>query len=99
MPWPTTSRHARGYGTAWDKTRARILERDGHLCQSCLRKDRVTVGNEVHHRKPRAQGGSDDETNLQTLCHDCHVEADAAAAGRTAHRRCRVALDGTLIEC
>ncbi|EPV8645389.1 MULTISPECIES: HNH endonuclease [Klebsiella pneumoniae complex] len=31
------SRHERGYGSQWDIRRARILKRDNHLCQNCLR--------------------------------------------------------------
>ncbi|MCP5972941.1 HNH endonuclease, partial [Klebsiella pneumoniae] len=31
------SRHERGYGSQWDIKRARILKRDNHLCQKCLR--------------------------------------------------------------
>ena len=97
MGWPTTSRQSRGYGRAWEITRARILERDAHLCQPCKRKDRLTVGNEVHHITPKSKGGSDDDSNLETTCHPCHEEADAKALGRTVKRH-RVALDGTIIE-
>jgi 5-methylcytosine-specific restriction endonuclease McrA len=31
------SRHERGYGSKWDIIRARILSRDKHICQNCLR--------------------------------------------------------------
>lgn len=34
------SRHQRGYGSKWDAIRARILKRDNHLCQNCLRNER-----------------------------------------------------------
>ena len=94
MAWPTTSRHERGYGRAWELTRKRILERDSHLCQACARNDRVTVGNEVHHHKPKAQGGSDADENLETLCHDCHVVADAEASGRTHRDKIMFSADG-----
>lgn len=72
MPWPTTSRHARGYGTAWDKTRKHILERDKYLCQPCLKQQRVKVANQVDHIKPKAKGGTDAEDNLQAICAPCH---------------------------
>jgi hypothetical protein len=36
------SRHARGYGAAWNKARAAALSRDKHLCQPCQRSGRVT---------------------------------------------------------
>ncbi|WP_340618711.1 HNH endonuclease, partial [Xenorhabdus entomophaga] len=35
------NRHARGYGSKWDKLRERILRRDKYLCQECLRSGRV----------------------------------------------------------
>lgn len=35
------SRHQRGYGSKWDAIRARILKRDNHLCQNCLRNGRA----------------------------------------------------------
>ena len=63
MPWPRTSRHQRGYGAAWVKTREQVLLRDSYLCQPCRRKGRLTVGNEVHHILPRSRGGSDDMEN------------------------------------
>lgn len=73
------SRHERGYGTEWDKRRERILQRDNGLCQECLRHGRVTgVGGKpysafVDHIIPKAEGGTDDDENLQTLCRTCHT--------------------------
>jgi|SRR4051812_44300697 5-methylcytosine-specific restriction protein A len=98
MAWPRTSRHERGYGREWTKLRERVAQRDGHLCQACARNGRVVVGNECHHIVPKARGGSDDEANLEMLCHACHVQADAAATGRTLLKQGRVALDGTIID-
>ena len=98
MTWSKLSRQLRNYGSAWEATRKRVLERDSGLCQACLRKNRVTIGDECHHVKPRAQGGSDDPANLTTLCGPCHREADAVASGRRFIKRSRVALDGTLID-
>lgn len=66
------TRHQRGYGTAWDKLRATILDRDNHLCQACLRNGRPVPGNQVDHIKPKAKGGTDDESNLEVLCRPCH---------------------------
>lgn len=72
------SRHARGYGSGWDKTRLRIFERDNGLCQECLRSGRLTpVGDKPYsafcdHVIPKAEGGTDDDANLQTLCRSCH---------------------------
>lgn len=81
MPWPTTSRHARGYGSAWSKLRLRVLERDSHLCQPCLRKQRVTPATEVDHIKPKAKGGTDDPGNLEAICSPCHKSKTAIENG------------------
>ncbi|WP_232081105.1 MULTISPECIES: HNH endonuclease signature motif containing protein [unclassified Variovorax] len=66
MAWSRTSRHARGYGTAWDKLRAQVLERDHHVCRcsECEKAGRVRPATEVDHRIPKAKGGTDDPSNL-----------------------------------
>lgn len=74
MGWSRASRHERGYGTEWDRLRKRILARDCHLCQPCKRSGVIKVGNQVDHIKPKAQGGTDDESNLEVLCATCHTE-------------------------
>lgn len=66
------SRHERGYGSKWDVIRARILQRDRHLCQNCLRSGRPTASKTVDHIVPKAHGGTDDDTNLEALCWPCH---------------------------
>lgn len=66
------SRHQRGYGAEWDRTRKRILDRDEGLCQPCLRAGRASAGTQVDHIVPKSQGGSDDDGNLQTICPECH---------------------------
>ena len=96
MAWSRESRHDRGYGTAWDKLRKRILARDKHLCQECKRKGRVKTGNHCDHIKPKAKGGTDDESNLEILCADCHAEKTAIESG--ARPKQRIALDGWPIE-
>ena len=80
------------------KLRLAVLRRDGYLCQSCKRNGKCRAGNEVHHIVPRARGGTDDDSNLETLCHACHLQSDAKARGRKVSKPDRVALDGTLIE-
>lgn len=72
------TRQQRGYGSGWDARRKRILERDCGLCQQCLREGRLTaVGDKPYsawcdHIVPKAEGGSDADENLQTLCRACH---------------------------
>lgn len=81
MAWAKTSRHARGYGNAWNKLRKVILQRDCHLCQPCLRAGRVTSATQVDHIKPKAKGGTDDEGNLQAICTPCHEAKTATDNG------------------
>ncbi len=64
--------------------RRRVLARDGHRCQTpgCTN----TRFLEVHHRIPRAKGGSNHAQNLVTLCSACHRHMhrnDVPAGGRT----------------
>ncbi len=51
------SRHERGYGSKWDVKRARIMKRDNHLCQNCLRTGSAVAATTVDHIKSKAHGG------------------------------------------
>ena len=68
------SRHARGYGSEWEKKRIRILKRDRHLCQceECTKLSRIRPASEVDHIVNKAEGGTDDDSNLQSINADCH---------------------------
>lgn len=46
-----------------------VLDRDNHQCQSCGSRDRL----EIDHIKSLAAGGSNDISNLQTLCRSCNA--------------------------
>lgn len=46
----------------------KIRKRDNHWCLYC----RDARGEVVHHMLPDRLGGTDDETNLVTLCRGCH---------------------------
>ena len=100
MAWGNTSRHARGYGYQWTKTRARILARDMHLCQACLAKGRPTPATEVDHITPKAKGGTDDDDNLAAICAEHHLEKTIGEAieGRGGKRRHKIGADGWPIE-
>lgn len=64
-------------GRPWARIRSRIMSRDP-LCVACLRVDRVRATAEVDHIVPVEKGGSDDDSNLQGLCHGCHAEKTAS---------------------
>lgn len=70
-------------GRPWRRKRALILVRDEYTCQAC---GTVTLDLEVDHIINVAQGGTDDEANLQALCVPCHklktAEESARGAGR-----------------
>lgn len=90
----TESRHARGYGAAWDKLRLLILKRDLYLCQcdECKRTDRITPANQVDHIVPKAQGGTDAWSNLRSVNKQCHDRITNEQLGRK--EKPQIGLDG-----
>ena len=55
------------------KLRHQILERDGFKCMDCGKSPQThSVTLEVDHRLPFSKGGSNDPSNLRTLCSDCN---------------------------
>ncbi|WP_150681124.1 HNH endonuclease [Pandoraea pneumonica] len=73
------TRQQRGYGAGWEAKRQRVFARDKWLCQECLRAGVIKpVGDTPYsawcdHIVAKAEGGTDDDTNLQTLCRSCHA--------------------------
>lgn len=61
----------RGYGYDWQKRRARHLALEP-LCRMCKAEKRLTVATDVDHIVPRSMCGSEDDSNLQSLCHSHH---------------------------
>lgn len=59
---------------AWLKCREYVLLRDNHLCQPCLRKQKLTAANTVHHIVPLEDAPelSLEPTNLESICPACH---------------------------
>lgn len=56
----------------WQKIRKEIIERDNYFCQKCGVKPKEISKLQVHHIKRRRLGGTDDPSNLVTLCFSCH---------------------------
>lgn len=84
------------YPSDWDTRRKQVYQRDDYECQNCGRQGGPHGNAELHahHIVPKASGGTHRETNLVTVCQECHdsihndVEAptadsvtDAADAG------------------
>ena len=59
------------YGSSWKKICNRYIAAHP-LCEACLGLGKASVATLVHHRKPLAEGGTNDESNLQSLCVSCH---------------------------
>ncbi|PVZ89992.1 HNH endonuclease [Serratia sp. S1B] len=56
-------------GRPWRRLKQSVHERDLWTCCQC---GRVTMDLECDHIINKAQGGTDDMNNLQSLCKDCH---------------------------
>jgi 5-methylcytosine-specific restriction protein A len=69
-------------GRPWRRKRARVLAKDDGLCRTCRRKGRVTVATQVDHVVALAEGGTDDEGNLASICDDCHEAKTLAESKR-----------------
>jgi len=75
---PNVVERKRGYAGVLD--RKRIRERDCGLCQQCKREGRTTIGHPVDHIVPLWAGGSDEDSNKETLCTPCHDAKSAREA-------------------
>lgn len=65
--------YQKGINYGFENTRAMVLCRDSYTCQYCKGRHKDSRL-EVHHIVFRSQGGSDEESNLVTLCHTCHKD-------------------------
>ena len=65
--------YQKGTNYGFENTKAMVLNRDNYTCQYCKGKHKDSKL-EVHHIIFRSHGGSDEESNLITLCHTCHKD-------------------------
>jgi len=80
---PKASTYGQGRGgRPWRRLRERILQRDGYCCQACARGGRVQIAHEVDHIVNIAAGGTDDPSNLESICRDCHQKKTQQEARR-----------------
>ena len=65
--------------------RLAVYERDGHACGICGTSERLTLD----HIHPFSDGGSDQPSNLRTLCHSCNSRRGAGRVSDEELRRGR----------
>ncbi len=76
---PRGSSSQQGYGAAWRRVRAVVLQRDPICRDEAGCNQRST---DVDHIVARKHGGSDDASNLRGLCHRHHSRKTAIIDGR-----------------
>lgn len=59
--------------------RFEILKRDGFQCRYCGARPADGAVLQIDHITPRAEGGTDEPTNLTTACRDCNTGKGARA--------------------
>ncbi len=59
---------------------------DHPLCVECERLGRVTLATQRDHITPLAEGGTDDDSNVQGLCRPCHEAKTQRESARGRHR-------------
>lgn len=65
--------HHRRYGREWRRIRDRyVLEHP--FCEECLKNGVLTPVEEVHHIVPVSRGGTNECSNLMSLCQSCHTK-------------------------
>lgn len=69
------------------------LQRDRCLCQLCL-PSRFTQATEVDHIVPRSKDGSNNLSNLMSVCAPCHAEKSKREAQPNYKPRVEIGLDG-----
>lgn len=57
-----------GYPENWDEISQNVRRRDGNTCGNCGN----TTNLHVHHIVPLSKGGTNNLSNLRTLCSSCH---------------------------
>ena len=74
LTWPRSGAPVERPKAVDQRVKWRILRRDNFTCQECGCTERPL---HVDHVVARANGGSNDETNLQALCDRCNLRKGA----------------------
>jgi 5-methylcytosine-specific restriction protein A len=75
-------------GSAGQRQRKRIMTRDYGLCQACQRRGVLRTAVEVDHIIALMNGGTNDDSNMESLCDDCHVMKTRADKGLSPSASC-----------
>lgn len=59
------------YGRNWKRIRDRYI-RMHPLCEECMKNNKATPATQVHHIKTIAAGGTNEFSNLESVCDACH---------------------------
>jgi len=102
MAWSTLSRHQRGYGSEWSKTRDRILARDKGVCQPCLKSGYIHPATHVDHIVSKAEGKRmgwskeqiEADSNLQAMNAECHKSKTMQEQGSKPKKAVSIGPDG-----
>ena len=74
------------YGKQWRRIRSIYIKAHPY-CEECYRKGIMTPVEEVHHIKPLSEGGTNDFSNLMSLCKSCHSRIHAERGDRWGQKR------------
>jgi len=72
--------HKRISGRILQRIRNRIMQ-DQPLCVNCEQNGLVAAGEELDHILPIYKGGTNEDSNLQMLCIECHRKKTATDLG------------------
>lgn len=75
----------RRYGRTWKRIRDRYASQHP-LCEQCKENGVLRPVEEVHHKVPLSEGGTHDESNLISLCKECHARIHAGRGDRWHNR-------------
>lgn len=77
------------YPSDWDKRRRKVYRRDRYRCQQCSVRGGRNGNAELHahHIRPLSRGGSNNYSNLITLCSNCHSAVHGRPVGTAAFKK------------
>lgn len=81
-------------GRPWRRLRKLVLDRDRYLCTLCFNAGILTEATEVDHIIGVAEGGTDELSNLRSVCRKCHEKITAIQRSKATSNKVRIGADG-----